>query len=294
MGTAVAEAVVAVVTVPAGVQLQLEIPFDYGKLDTETRIFIRQKTSEIYGLMRDVVSRVMDLGRKLIEVREAIYANPDGGTFNAWLRTEFEWSDSAAYQYMRVAEKFADNPEIGNVAPSALYLLASPRVPEEVRQDVLDKAAGGEVVTRKDVVKAVKTQKKRQERKQTTLPLEAPAAGADSSLPDVAQSAAADPVADRMDELLSKETLTPEEQAESVELAAKAAAQTRDAEEIAERARCVKACVNAIRKAVKRCRVMVERYPEMEGGTVTTRNYLGQAWDAAERELQPVVDAEAK
>ena len=44
-----------------------------------------------------------------------------------WLEGEFGWSEVTAWRFMNVAEKF---PNFGNldIAPSALYLLASPAV----------------------------------------------------------------------------------------------------------------------------------------------------------------------
>jgi hypothetical protein len=52
---------------------------------------------------------------------------------------------------MRVATVFGENPQIVGFAPSALYALASGTVPDEVREEFIERAEAGEYVTHKDV-----------------------------------------------------------------------------------------------------------------------------------------------
>ena len=60
----------------------------------------------------------------------------DDGTFLAWVRTEFEWSQRSAYRFMDVAAAFAnlasESDGLGHIDVSALYLLARPSTPEPV------------------------------------------------------------------------------------------------------------------------------------------------------------------
>jgi hypothetical protein len=68
-----------------------------------------------------------------------------------------------------------------------------------------------------------------------------------------------------------------------------------DAEAIAERARVVRAWIRSIGKAIKRGRLMVERYPELEVFAAEARKCLGEALGCAEIGLKSVADsAEAK
>jgi len=118
--------------------------YDYAALDSETRIIVQQRTSEIKALMKRAASDIIDIGQKLIEVK----ARLGHGEFTPWLNTEFDWSWDTAKRFMRVAEVF-QNQQIADyqIAPSALYLLAAPSTPEDVRTDIIARAEQGETIT---------------------------------------------------------------------------------------------------------------------------------------------------
>jgi len=121
-----------------------EIDNVYRRLDVETRIVVQQRTSEIKTLMRRTAQDIVDIGQKMLEVK----AKLDYGGFGAWLQLEFEWSRSAAYKFMQVAERFSCvNFTQLHLAPSALYLLAAPSTPESACDDALERAAQGERIT---------------------------------------------------------------------------------------------------------------------------------------------------
>ncbi len=117
--------------------------FDYAALDSETRIVVQQRTSEIKALMKRAASDIIDIGQKLIEVK----ARLGHGNFQGWLTGEFEWSVHTARNFMRVAETFGEKDKISLFAPSALYLLAAPSTPEAVRAEAIDRAEQGEAIT---------------------------------------------------------------------------------------------------------------------------------------------------
>lgn len=126
----------------ATVTTQLAI-FDYDALDSDARMVVQQRTTEIRALMRRAAQDIIDIGTKLIEVK----ARLGHGQFGAWLRAEFEWSVPTAARMMQVAERFGDNYQIDNFAPSALYLLAAPSTPEPARLEALERATNGESIT---------------------------------------------------------------------------------------------------------------------------------------------------
>ena len=118
--------------------------FDYSTLDSEARIIIQQRASEIKSLMRQTVQNIIEIGEKLTQAK----AELGHGNFTRWLKYEFEWQERSARNFMRVAEtfktaKFADL----DFAASALYLLAAPSVSEGVRQTALEMAQNGETIT---------------------------------------------------------------------------------------------------------------------------------------------------
>ena len=119
--------------------------FDYAALDAETRIVVQQRTNEIRDLTRRTAQDIIDIGRKLNDVKSRLAH----GQFGAWLEAEFSWTDRTARRFMAVADKFGDdeNGHIVRFAPSALYLLSTG--PDEAREEALQRAEQGESITHK-------------------------------------------------------------------------------------------------------------------------------------------------
>lgn len=118
--------------------------FDYGILDQETQISVRQKTCEIKGLIRQTAQDIFKVGQKLAEVKQQL----KHGQFRNWLKTEFNWSVSSATKFMQVSEQFKNvNFTHFNFATSALYVLAAPSTPEAAREHALKLASRGENIT---------------------------------------------------------------------------------------------------------------------------------------------------
>ncbi|MDW4677752.1 DUF3102 domain-containing protein, partial [Escherichia coli] len=80
----------------------------------------------IKALMRRSAQDIVNIGQKLIEVKEKL----EHGHFRKWLKAEFKWSVSAATRYMQVGEQFKYTNLIHlSIAASALYELAAPSTP---------------------------------------------------------------------------------------------------------------------------------------------------------------------
>lgn len=120
--------------------VQIVTPFNYDDLDPETRIIVKQRTSEIKAIARQTAQGVLDIGAKLAEVKDRL----GHGRFGYWLDQEFGWSDRTARSFMAAARSF--KTEIISdlsIAPTALVMLASPSVPEAARQQAIQIAANG-------------------------------------------------------------------------------------------------------------------------------------------------------
>ena len=124
-----------------------ENSFEYTLLDAKTRTMVRQCTSEIKDLMRLTAENMISIGQKLTEVKEQL----GHGSFQNWLRTEFEWSEQTARQFMQVyrwSQTLKNkNFVFSQLTTSALYLLAAPSTPPEARKQVLSLVEAGEKVT---------------------------------------------------------------------------------------------------------------------------------------------------
>lgn len=118
--------------------------FDYSALTSESRIVVMQKTSEIKTLIRRSVQDIIDIGTKLIEVKDQL----GHGEFGKWLSAEFNWNERTARRFMSVADAFkTDTVSDLKIGAKALYLLAAPSTPDEAREEALEIAKSGETIT---------------------------------------------------------------------------------------------------------------------------------------------------
>jgi hypothetical protein len=125
--------------------------FDYMTMDDEARAVVRQKTGEIRERIRRTTGDLIEIGERLIEIKDQL----GHGQFLGWLKAEFDWSERTAQNLMSVADAFksatvADLP----IGPKALYALAAPSVPEPARQEAIALAENGHQVTHADAGRA--------------------------------------------------------------------------------------------------------------------------------------------
>jgi hypothetical protein len=123
------------------------ISFAYAMLDSETRIVVQQKTSEIRERVETMQRSTIEIGQRLREVK----ARLRHGQWGDWLASEFRWSDQTALNMINVAELADQTPKIlefeDRFAKSALTALAAPNTPPEARQEALALAERGEKVS---------------------------------------------------------------------------------------------------------------------------------------------------
>ena len=121
--------------------------FEYKQLDDRTKTIVWQRTSEIKELMRLTAENIISIGQKLTQVKQKL----GHGSFQDWLRSEFEWSEQTARQFMQVYRwsKTIENKNFvfSQLATSALYLLAAPSTPTEARDEVLSLIDRGEKIS---------------------------------------------------------------------------------------------------------------------------------------------------
>lgn len=120
--------------------------FDYSALDNDTAQFVQQQTGELRAIMRRTTQDIFEIGQKLLQIK----AKLGHGNFQTWLEAEFAWSWDTAKRFMRVAKVFGENQQFADfdIAPSALYELAAPSTPVEMREEALERAAQGQTITR--------------------------------------------------------------------------------------------------------------------------------------------------
>lgn len=129
---------------PSSITSKAHQGFDYAGLDAPTSQFVQQQTGEIQALMKRTAQNIIEVGQKLIEVKNRL----GHGYFLTWLQAEFGWSYPTAARFMQVANSFKETSQIENFAPSALYELAGASTPEAARNEAIARAKAGESITR--------------------------------------------------------------------------------------------------------------------------------------------------
>lgn len=139
------------------------IVFDYRLISEDKREFVLQKTDETQILLKRTAEKVIQIGKNLLAV-QAILPH---GMFLPWLQSEFGMSQSAAYNFIHVAEKFDGKlTTVVNLPAKALYLLASPSTSQEAINEALQRAESGEKITHalaKQIIEAQDAIKKAQD-----------------------------------------------------------------------------------------------------------------------------------
>lgn len=132
--------------------------FEYSTLEPETRILVLRNTSEIKTLMQRTCQDIISIGHKLTETKKSL----GHGKFINWLKFEFSWSVSTATKFMQVSEqfKFVNFTNL-NINASALYLIAAPSTPDEVRSEVLRLASNGENISYTKAKQIIRQSKKK-------------------------------------------------------------------------------------------------------------------------------------
>lgn len=126
--------------------------FDYQDLDPNDRARAIEAAAKIRVYAHRTVESIMLIGRELTSVKHML----PHGAWQPWLKAEFGWSDRHARRLLNVYWEFGckKTDTVSVLEPidlKALYLLAAPSTPQEVRDEAVEKAATGERVTHASV-----------------------------------------------------------------------------------------------------------------------------------------------
>lgn len=125
------------------------VGFDYSCLSPELRGVVFEHANAINAQLRQSTAAMIDIGRRLIEVRELL-----GLAFLPWIRAEFEWSLSAARDYIKIAERFGELDCVDAFQLHALIVLSRKHTPETAVSEAIALARSGVRVSR-DVARAI-------------------------------------------------------------------------------------------------------------------------------------------
>jgi hypothetical protein len=115
--------------------------------DAEPRLAEHVQAIRVLG--RRMIADTIEIGRRLAECQRLVRRDWIG-----WLDRELGLSDRSALNFISVydlAQARSENFSELSLPVSGLYLLARPSTPESVRDDVLQRAAGGEAISFADI-----------------------------------------------------------------------------------------------------------------------------------------------
>lgn len=119
--------------------------FNYAIVSDED---VRQRLQEQARAIRELLERtgacIVDVGRRLIEVRDSL---PNVAAFQAWVKAEFRWSECMAWTYVAAARRLGDVDCLEQFQPFAIYTLCRRNVPAAAIADAVKLAKQGELIT---------------------------------------------------------------------------------------------------------------------------------------------------
>ena len=127
----------------------IQTGFDYAALPVDSALTARAAAERIKLRLKRTVEDIIEIGRELTAVKEEF----PHGKFLPWIAAEFEMTQSIAYNFMQVNDRFGGDKLMNFISfkPSVLYALAAPSTPDAVIDKAVEKAESGAKVTVLDV-----------------------------------------------------------------------------------------------------------------------------------------------
>src|SRR5258707_7248460 len=120
--------------------------------ELQHEIALAEHAAVIRALGKRVIGDVIEIGRRLAAAKGLAEKQGGHARWVQWIDQEFGWDEKTARNLLNVhafVEKKSGN--FPDLPVSGLYLLAAPSTPEEVRQQVIERAENGERLSVKHV-----------------------------------------------------------------------------------------------------------------------------------------------
>lgn len=122
----------------------LSAAFDYGLVDKESGGKLKYLAGEIRKTSKQHKESGLVVGKAVCDAHELLAKAGKEGQFTAWVEAECRFSRATAYNYMNAYERFGECDVIDQFDQGALYVLASPSVPEEAFKEAVKNAKKGQ------------------------------------------------------------------------------------------------------------------------------------------------------
>jgi len=133
------------------------VAFNYQALPENVRQLASDNAREISVILERTSAGIIEIGRRLIEVHEALGRNRHDA-YSAWLTGCFRWTQATASNFEQVARKFGglENNVLNRFPPSALYALMRRNVAPEAVKESIARARKGEIIDRPTVARIIR------------------------------------------------------------------------------------------------------------------------------------------
>lgn len=137
----------------AGTVVPVARPFSWSDVPAKDRGWLKEVTDQVRIAAAAVSAELVRIGQFIREAKERL----PHGTFIGWCESELPWGRTTVHRLARAAEVFGgvECSKLEQIEPSALYVLAAPSTPPEVRQKALEAAGKGEPVTHEQAARLV-------------------------------------------------------------------------------------------------------------------------------------------
>ena len=119
------------------------VGFNYDKVEAKYREATKEHARQINDLLERTARNIVEIGKRLIEVKEAL----PFGLFHGWLIAEFRWSQTRAVQFMQVTRKFGDMDCLDKFQPTVIIQLAKGTTHPKAIEEAVSRARAGEPIS---------------------------------------------------------------------------------------------------------------------------------------------------
>lgn len=150
---------IAVVVSIDGTPVEASVVLPVATLASEREAFYKGMSAPDAKGLQDAAERIrtiqkkaiLNLGNELIRIKDGM-----SGQFDRWLKIEFEWSKSTAWNIIKAVERFGSTPKVIEALPaSTVYKLAADATPDAIRNAVVQEIASGKSLSRAEVERRI-------------------------------------------------------------------------------------------------------------------------------------------
>lgn len=123
-----------------------EVTFAFEGLAKPDRVWLRRTAAEIRVRLRRTSADLLVIGRLLVNARRRLGSR---GRFGEWVEKEIHLPRRTITRLMQVARAFSSltYEAAKRIAPTALYAMSEPAVPQSFREYIAEEALGGREIT---------------------------------------------------------------------------------------------------------------------------------------------------